>query len=325
MDPNLATQAKRAPTWPLMVLTFAVVLLPAIARGIRPEIGRWHLAMAQDLLTDTVYFRLRSQHATNPKAKEEDANASKESLAKAEESVERSAKWGGKTAEYFSIRASIHGAKGDGDGLMSDLLTAARKSSPQKSWQRWETIGNVEYNRGRFKEAIGHYLHSLELAEARDLYEERSGLLNQLAYTRAVASIDLPAALTNIDEAIEIHESSVGDVPTQVDSTLVQLRDTRGFILYKMGKRKEAREEFDLIWEDFEDWFEEQQQMLAEVKKQRIDIRQWPSQHTRVFRSVSVIIYHRMLVLDPLNEADDIQKFRLRIEKYGHPPGPNLY
>jgi hypothetical protein len=65
---------KRWPIWPLIALTFALVLLPASSQVIRPEVARWHLAIAHDSLVDTAYHRTRDRSLRPKKQSSERQN-----------------------------------------------------------------------------------------------------------------------------------------------------------------------------------------------------------------------------------------------------------
>lgn len=323
----MATRANHRPIWPLIVMTFGLVLLPAIGHVLRPEIGRWHLALASDHLVDTSYFGTEALYEADVKAKAAHLAKRKQSLAKAEAEIAEASKWGGKTADYYAISARIHRAKGQYIQEFSDMKSAALKSPRQYRWLHLSNIGGVALRRSNLAEAIEFSSQALKLADEQDLYTERAELLNQIAYARAIAGVDLDKALENIDESLEIYQSSAIQVPTQVDSYLIQLRDTRGFILFRLGKTEKAREEFDLIWLEFEDWFKEEQQRLAEKKRQRIDIRHFKGDQLTLLRSLAVIMYHRSLVLnsDDKKEAREIRDLEKRIKALNFTPGPGLF
>jgi tetratricopeptide (TPR) repeat protein len=308
---------KRWPIWPLIALTFALVLLPASSQVIRPEVARWHLAIAHDSLVDTAYHR--TQLAEQPRTEKHLAGY-KRSLAKAEKAIERASKWGGKTSEYYSIRSRLHREKGNDRQARDDLVNAANESSPRSAWRRVQELANFEW-RSDIKSALSHSLNAIALAEALDLSLERAELLNDLAYNRAVARIDLDEALKNIDEAIEIFDSSG---LANIESPLVMLRDTRGFILFRLGRRAEARKEFDVIWEYFEDWKTEQLTMVRETKRTEIDIRTLRAETRARARSIAVIMNHRSQVLDSVKDADEIRALHQEILAFGVRPGPGL-
>lgn len=153
--------------------------------------------------------------------------------------------------------------------------------------------------------------------------------LNALAYSQAVGNLELPEALTNINSALEILETFPATEKDQTAAATSKLMclDTRGFILYRLGKFDEALKDMDAavaglnadpisstLIASSKDADESK-----DAKAPRLKAPKTPDVAT-VKKGIAVIFYHRALVLKELHQEDKAND-DLKIVKrlYGEP------
>lgn len=156
--------------------------------------------------------------------------------------------------------------------------------------------------------------------------------LNSLAYLRAVANKELPEALESVDQALSIiadFETDSASVPAIVSSK-VMCQDTRGFILYRMGKWEEAKAELDaaitaLEGDSYSRSLLQNSDTASKSSKEesqsapRMKAPKTPEM-AHLKKGLAVIYYHRALILKELHQ-DEKAEADLAIVKrlYGEP------
>lgn len=141
----------------------------------------------------------------------------------------------------------------------------------------------------------------------------RAQLLNGLAYARALAHMELNEALLEATEALQEDENSAA------------ILDTRGYILFLLGRREEAIADLEravrLQQNDLRLWqrvFEEQRQQLVDLTVLRqID------QFYR--RALAVMLYHRALAYEKTEPEKARRDFEQIQNELGFQPGPDLF
>jgi len=97
--------------------------------------------------------------------------------------------------------------------------------------------------------------------------------------------------------------------------------DTRGFINYRLGNSKAAREDLEQavqIWE----------QIVTYQETQRLpSVRSYQSEsETASYRqALAVMLYHRSLVYDQLGMSDEAKVDRERVRGLGYEPNDQLF
>ncbi len=165
-------------------------------------------------------------------------------------------------------------------------------------------------------------LESLKLGLGEG-FERSPDNLNQLAYLRSLAIVELDDALKDINEALQA-------LPTGIGQNLQQamLRDTRGWILYRLGKFDEALVDLDFAVRETErptitkglmNWLQDAaieaaQQADSEGPLATIPQTESSSEYateSEVEPSVwalGVMKYHRAKVLEKLGRSDEAQQ-----------------
>lgn len=140
--------------------------------------------------------------------------------------------------EMFEIRADIRSKMQDLHGCLDDLNELIRLLENPKLSHRFSNHLRDAYGmRGWVLERIGQ--HKLAIADSTTALNlcadepNRAKYLNSRAYIRALANLELPQALEDANQSLNIVRS---------DPLVV---DTRAYVLFKLGKLDEAKKEMD--------------------------------------------------------------------------------
>lgn len=161
---------------------------------------------------------------------------------------------------------------------------------------------------GRHEEAINVCKEIKRLAQ-----EEWIGsiphALNSLAYAQAIGNTELDEALKDIDEALRL----AGDNPAMLD--------TRGYLKYRLGDSKSAKEDVEKAVEQWERLVAYQDtQYLTGVKSFQVE---WERESYQ--QALAVMLYHRSLVYDRLKMIDKAKVDRERVYNLGYEPNDQLF
>jgi len=171
-----------------------------------------------------------------------------------------------------------------------------------------EQKGLVLLHLGRHDEAIAVCEEILRLAE-EEWIGSVSSARNFLAYAQAIGGKELKTALEHINEALRL----AGDIPA--------MWDTRGFVKYRLGDSKAAREDFERAVGSWE-------KLVAYQETQRLPrVRSYQSESDRATyqQSLAVMLYHRSLVYDRLKMQDEAKVDRERVRGLGYEPNDQLF
>lgn len=160
------------------------------------------------------------------------------------------------------------------------------------------TRSNVYLHLSRFDDAIADSLRAAE----------RSGRtvssLNGLAYTRAVANVDLDEALADIETAVR-----------QTINPGMNLLDTQGYIYYRVGK-------YEFAEMDMNDAIDAAEAVMVELNRGRVGDFQVRATFQEV---VAILRYHRSLVYDALGKYEEADADRRRVVELGFEPNDKLF
>jgi tetratricopeptide (TPR) repeat protein len=286
---------RRLATWLVILVSYLVVLVPVVvAEGPRERV-RWYVAAAES------NWVLGNQQA-------------------AQRLLEQALQFAPDERELWMRRAEWHYEMGNQRQTLADAAQALQGATGAERIelliQRAQLLQQLE----RWLEAVDDWKEIRVLSESLKPDPQRSEriwprpqLLNGLAYARALAHVELQEALVEASEALQQAEESA------------DILDTRGYILFLMGRYEEAREDLDLAvrlrTQELQRWnriFDEQRQQLVDISVlNRID-------HD-YRRSLAVILYHRYLVNErdaPEQAVRDLQRIR---NEMGFEPGPELF
>jgi len=141
-------------------------------------------------------------------------------------SLDRAVGWAPKHGRAVTVRMMVHLELKNWEPALDDSRRAAELEPDDDDW-----VG------GRLKALHGLKRHRETAAFCGERLashgEARTMLLNTRAYARALGEFELNEGLADIDEALKGDEQNAAYI------------DTRGYVLLKLGRTKEALEEFE--------------------------------------------------------------------------------
>lgn len=198
----------------LIVILFiaATVLGPMLFFGIPREIGKWHVAAAQN------------QWAAG------DLDGAIQTLDRAVTKYPGSELLHDQRARFYLEQKAYEKALAD-----ADRLVALKPKSAAAHYLRGEILQHLK----RHDEAIASCKKVLSLND-EEWIGDRAQALNALAYFQALGKTELTDAMNNVEQAIEIQ----GPQPWSLD--------TRGYIHYLLGDLQSAKQDMDRAVPTFE-------------------------------------------------------------------------
>jgi tetratricopeptide (TPR) repeat protein len=169
----------------------------------------------------------------------------------------------------------------------------------------------------RFRVGLLHRTqrHREAAAAATEMLERKIGNreenLNTRAYARAVGDFELEEALVDVDEALRERPENASWV------------DTRGYVLYRLGRNQEALEELEraiaLTEKERQELEDRGRKAVGEVKAG------FDQRHAQIDESLAVMYYHRGEVHEKLGHADLAKKDKFIGVKLGYAPESGVY
>lgn len=269
-----------------IVICVALVAVPLVVRQTPREISQWHLASA---------LRHHADH--------QDA-AAQVSLADA-------LRWNPENLNAHLVQSQWERQAKDYSAALAACEQAAQLAPDdvRMLYERSQVLQHL----GRGADAVADWKRIAELNEQHErLSVER--VWNGLAYARAIANLELDAALADAQKAVEREPNSA------------ELLDTRGYILYRMGKHTEARQDLDKAVTRYEALWETAQRTAAKGPAAGSgEAALSPDVLRELALGLAVMRYHRALVLDALGEKDNAEADRARVRELGFTPDETLF
>jgi tetratricopeptide (TPR) repeat protein len=255
------------------------------------EVGRWYLAAAVEHRVNADYFRIIGRNEAAQRELQQAESAMSQALAwhpaSGETYLER-AKWRERDGRYEESLAGCEEATRLG---MSDVAVAQLKA-------------NLLMHVGKPSEAV-------QQAEKIDAYTRRTWDpqddfvgLNAVAYFRSLAKEKLPEALTDIDSALRQFPASEPDAG---------ILDTRGFVLYQMGRYEEAMTVFKTAVPLADREVSLRRNARPPVRS--VHPREFTIENQQQVQGMAVIYYHASLVLEKLNRWKEAKELRGRAKE----------
>lgn len=258
----------------VVAVTIGLALAPVIADQFRTEVARWYLAEA----TNRIAAQLDSAHQ-----------------------LEQAQRWAGNVFElrdYWIFRAEQ--ALADSPEDVAEVVSQAVSQNKLNFFLADSYALRLADHRF-FKEAVA----VLEAGAIPEL-EDSPQRLNNLAYFRALAGIDLDQALVDINRALESNPDAPG------------MRDTRAWVLFQMGKQQLALEDADFAVSSITPqagagWFDS---WLTWLEEQMLASRQ-PEGSTKVLTrreageqlwGVGTLFFHRAKILEALGRTEQAER-----------------
>lgn len=288
----------------LVLLMFAAVFGGPAVIQLPREIGRWKLAQA---------IRLRE-------AGEKEAASAR---------LEEAAGWFPKSWELRLTRAEWYmedGKREDGLFEADEMLRVAGETA-----QNLMIHSQFLQSHGEFERAVEDW-KKLERISVRNGQLQNDNALNGLAYAQALANIELPQALENVNTALEKEPDSAAYL------------DTRGYTYYQMAQAAsgdEAKElltkalaDMDPAVKTFDQLMAKQQPAIPVVETAATKRAREARPKTLVeiarnneLKTISAVMhYHRALVLEGLNRKKEAAAERAVVKRLiGREPDGTLF
>lgn len=235
---------------------------------------------------------------------------------------------------YFSGRAEIarwHHAAGYEQLLNGDLEKAIGLIDNAIEWDPHSlelitTRANWKTQRGTVDDVLPdchRAVHMARVAHAQQpspqTHFKLATTLNQIAYTRALASEGLDSALAEANEAISI----LGDIaPELVDAAVL---DTLGYIEYLRGDYAASLKAMLKSVHNAEREFARQQRSLKKRRQQTIDPRPVDHRRQTSMEGMAVLYHHLGLVYQKLGQTELAKKNLALADKFGYDPASGVW
>ncbi len=258
----------------VVLVTIGLAVVPVIADQFRAEVARWYLAEATN--------RIATGHDSSRQ-------------------VEQARRWAGDVSEmrdYWIFRAEEALANSPQD--LAPVISQAVEQNKLNFFLA-DAYAQRLADQRYFKESVA-VLQAGAIPELEDAPQR----LNNLAYFRALAGIDLDAALADINRALESNPDAPG------------MRDTRAWILFQMGNPLAALEDADLAVSGVTPqrdagWFD---RTLAWLEANAVAHRE-PRGQTQVLTrreageqlwAIGTLYIHRAKILEALGRSEEAER-----------------
>ncbi len=273
--------------WTVIGITLLLVFAPVIGKEAPREAGRWLCAAA-----------LEQQPL--------DAQAA---LAL----VDRAIAVGGAQPDFLLLRATLHVDLKNASAAEADLDAALEAADDLEKVAVYAQRAEQHQRLHRWQAAVDDWKAIAKLVETIPGAVTRAELLNNLAYMRALANVELEQALVDVNLAI-----------TQVKQENSQFLDTRGYVLYRLGQYSRALADLDRAVQLMREERARILKVLDENTKVYIDQRVPRKAKKSLDRSLAVLLYHRSLAQDLFDEAKGAADLA-EVRSLGLEPGDDLY
>ena len=221
--------------------------------------------------------------------------------------------WNPRRTVLLVQRAKLQQEMGHYDLALADVNVALERQPEESAFLELRSL--IHQHLGQHASAVEDLKTLDRLSEGRWM-GNRAQALNHLAYARALAKLELPEALSQIDEALNL----AGNEPAYLD--------TRGFARYQNGQ-------YDLAFQDLDPAVKGYEYLLAFNEKQfaarrrrfsPLDERRRLKQLEQLKNGVAVVCYHRSLALEKLGRPiEAAQDFARAKELLGREPDERLF
>lgn len=228
--------------------------------------------------------------------------------------------------------------------FLQDELAAEKEGSGR--------YGLLISERSRMYQHLGR--HQDAIADCQELVRlnekigspSRQNALNGVAYARALAGVDLDAALADAETAVSIARAGLrdaeetlqaavkakknvfeaGELVTLHRSSVMAVVDTRGLVRFKQGDFAGAQEDFDEAVEKLQQVREFMHDHQKQYSTHERDYKTFAKKQKNLDHNDAVIYYHRSLNLKALGRDEDaVRDWKRATELLGREPGDDLF
>jgi tetratricopeptide (TPR) repeat protein len=206
--------------------------------------------------------------------------------------------WSPESRELYFLRAQCREKVDDLNGSLADwnqsigLTTSSVELSLVHSCRSWVYVRLEKYH-----EAIDDASQAVRLSPT-------ASNLNTRAYVRALANMELPDGLADINKALE---------ETGEDNP--EFLDTRGYLLHLLDRNDEALKDLDRAVH-----LTERFKLTMHLQRNALDPHSWQAQVKEANHSLAVMYHHRGLVNDKLNRKEDSEQDLRHGDQLGYNP-----
>ncbi len=275
------------PAWAALALFIVLVLGPVVYKQAPREISRWYHAAAVEHHLDG-------------------------RLADAKDSLDKAAAWYPDDGRLLLQQAEWEREAGDYEGALRTCEQAqARSVHPLRVLLERSLI---HQHLKRWADALDDWKQIAALVEEGEGTLSNASVLNGLAYARALADTELDKALQDAERAVELLGQNAA------------LLDTRGFVHYRLKNWGAARRDLDAAIALLDSERSSGSAGASEPERASEDPREAKRQRRERDRTLAVLVYHRLLVLE--QQADSVAAAdadRKRIQELGFSPDDSLF
>jgi tetratricopeptide (TPR) repeat protein len=220
--------------------------------------------------------------------------------------AERALSWSPTSIELLLLRAKIYLQRDDYERALNDVESAVVQKPNDQEAQSLRLLCLHRLHRQREAAAAATDILQRSLGN-------RTEMLNTRAYARALGDFDLDDALIDIEEALAGNEDNASFL------------DTRGYVLFKLGRHDDALADFDRAIElvgrerdEFERTIEgrrlSESQAAAKARRERL-----------FDENLAVMHHHRGEVYEKLGRSDEAKKDLFIGQELGFDPAAGVY
>ena len=264
------------------------------------EIGRWYLAAAVEHRTNADYSRIMGRH-----------EAAERYRRRAAEAMSKALSWHPGSGETYLERARWRRQDQHYREALSDCEAALRLGISAVAVA--DVKAELLVHLGKPTEAIAE-AERIHVHLSRNWTPQDDFIgLNARAYFRSLAKEQLPEALADIDAALRL-----------VPSPDAGILDTRGWVLYQMGRHEEAMGVFQQALGLAETELVVRKSARPSIRT--LDVREFEIANERQIQSMAVIYYHASRVLEKLGRWKEAKELRAKAkELLGREPDDSVF
>lgn len=223
--------------------------------------------------------------------------------------VEKALQWLPDDPALVYLRAQIHAEEKQWEAALRDYDYLLGELAPNLA-PAYVGRAMVYTRQAGFDKALNDINRAIELSP-----QDSPTMLNHHAYISALAGKDLEDALENVERAIEIHQVKRSQelTPSPLDIVYAFI-DTRGYVLYRLGRHDEALVEFNRALELLKN---QHAMLIAKLEEQDLSTGVASRDLNRIEGEV---VYHRALVHEAKGNADEAKEDFQLAEDLGFEP-----
>ncbi len=225
--------------------------------------------------------------------------------------LERALEWAPNQPKVRLLVAHLRLQAGDAEGALKeyDAYIELNPNYPGAYTGRAEVFRRL----GRYDEAIADTNTAVKLSPDND-----HAVLNNRAYTRAIANKELDPALNDIQRALQLAPQPKSDL----DETRAMYLDTRGFIYHRLGREDEALADLDEAITFYRQMFPA---MVKVAKSQDLGTKQLAQIKKSWQQNLAVMLHHRGEVYQAQGQEELAKKDLEQADVLGYDPANGVF